>query len=180
MRALDQWAYSVDLGRLLGREPLRLTAKAGGATTVQAEVTQTIATTQRPGQAAVADVESLAAMSSCWPAASTCTDPASGVDGGFALIGSTTSIGYQITVPKSGTYRVKFRAADRLANGTQARIRLTVNGSTFDTAVTTSGYSEPAGPTLTLPAGTHILRLSAPDAATAGWHLDWMHFTKVS
>jgi hypothetical protein len=145
---------------------------------VQAEVTQTISTTQRPGQIAVADVESTAPLASCWPAAATCTDPASGVDGGYALVGSTTSTVYQITVPKSGSYRLKYRAADRLANGVQARIRVTVNGSTFDTAIATSGYSEPTGPTITLPAGTHILRLSAPDAASSGWHLDWMQFTR--
>lgn len=177
-RALDQWAYSVDLGRLMGREPLRLTAKPGGVSTVQAEVTQTVSTTQHPGQFAVADVESTAPLTGCWPAAATCTDPASGVDGGYALVGSTISSVYQITVPKAGTYRVKFRAADRLGNGVQARIRLSVNGSTLDTAIATSGYSEVTGPSLTLPAGTHILRLSAPDAGSAGWHLDWMQFTR--
>ena len=178
MRSLDQWAYSVDLGRLMGREPLRLTAKPGGSTTVQAEVTQTVSTTQRPGQFAVADVESTASLAGCWPAANTCTDPASGVDGGYALAGSTSSSEYRITVPKAGTYRLRFRAADRLGNGVQARIRVSVNGSTLDTSIATSGYSEVTGPLITLPAGTHVLRLSAPDAATSGWHLDWMQFTR--
>ena len=178
MRSLDQWAYSVDLGRLMGREPLRLTAKPGGSTTVQAEVTQTVSTTQRPGQFAVADVESTAPLAGCWPAAPTCTDPASGVDGGYALAGSTSSSEYRITVPKAGTYRLRFRAADRLGNGVPARIRVSVNGSTLDTSIATSGYSEVTGPLITLPAGTHVLRLSAPDAATSGWHLDWMQFTR--
>jgi hypothetical protein len=177
-RALDHWAYSVDLGRLLGREPLRLTAKPGGSTTVQAEVTQTVSTTQRPGQFAVSDVESAAPLSGCWPAAPACTDPATGVDGGYALVSPPIFSEYRITVPKSGTYRLRFRAADRSANGTQARIRVTINGSSFDTAIATSGYSEVTGPALALPAGTHVVRLSAPDAASSGWHLDWMRFAR--
>ncbi len=175
-RAVDQWAYSVDLSRLLGREPLRLSAKPGGVSTVQAEVTQTLTTTQPAGQHAVADVVSAAPLATCWPAA--CTDPGTGVEGGYALAAPPGEVEYQITVAKAGTYRVSLRAADRLANGAPARIRLTVNGVTSDIAVTASGFGVVNGPALTLPAGVHRLRLSTPDTASAGWHLDWMQLTR--
>ncbi len=160
MRRFDQWAYSVDIGRLFGREPQVLTR---GTTRIEAEVTETIATTQRAGQIAVTDVESVAALSA--------------VDGGYAVASSTVE--YRVVVPKAGTYQLTYRAADRLANGSPARIRLTVNGATHTTTLSPTAYAEVAGPRLTLPAGTHTVQLSTPDAASAGWHLDWIAWQRV-
>ncbi|MEJ3742865.1 hypothetical protein WEI85_06220 [Actinomycetes bacterium KLBMP 9797] len=183
MRDYDHWAYSVDLSRLMGREPQRLTARAGQASTVQAEVTKTLATTQRAGQYADRDVDSVAGVSGCAP--STCTDPVSGLTAGLAVgddsnagVAAGTVVGYRVVVPKPGAYRLTYRAADRTANGTAARIRLAVNGATHETVVPSTGMAEAQGPLLTLPAGTHTVELSAPTAATAGWQLDWITFAR--
>lgn len=183
MRDYDHWAYSVDLSRLMGREPQRLTARAGQVSTVQAEVTKTLTTTQRPGQYADRDVDSVAGVSGCGP--STCTDPVSDLAAGFAVGDDTnagvpagTTLEYRVVVPKAGTYQLRYRAADRTANGTAARIRLAVNGAAHQTTIASTGMAEVDGPQVTLPAGTHTIELTAPDAATAGWQLDWLTFTR--
>ena len=186
MRSYAQWAYSIDLSRLLGREAQQLTVRPGQATVVQAEQTQTMSTRQVTGSAAAFDVDSVASVGSCSP--STCTDPVSGTSGGYALgdgtgggIPAGTVAEYRLTVPKTGTYRVSYRAADR-DGGSPAQIRMTVNGSTFDTTVSNTTLpgagQEVAGPTVTLPAGTYTIQLSAPTASAAGWQLDWMRFTR--
>lgn len=173
---------SIDLSRLLGREAQQLTVRPGQATVVQAEQTQTMSTRQVTGSAAAFDVDSVASVGSCSP--STCTDPVSGTTGGYALgdeIPAGTVAEYRLTVPKTGSYRVSYRAADR-NGGSPAQIRMTVNGSTFDTTVSNTILPAPgqevAGPTLTLPAGTYTIQLSAPTAAAAGGQLDWMRFTR--
>jgi lysophospholipase L1-like esterase len=185
-RAFAQWVSSVELSRLLGREPQRLTARSGQATVVQAEQTRTMTTTQAPGRSAAVAVDSVASVGSCFP--STCTDPVSGLDGGYALGNETgggipagTVAEYRLVVPKAGRYRVTYRAADRDGGG-PAQIRLTVNGNSFDTTVSNATLpaagQEVGGPTLDLPAGTVTVQLSAPTAAAAGWQLDWMRFAR--
>jgi hypothetical protein len=183
-KVYDQWMYSVDLSRLLGREPVQLTAKPSQASIVQAELTSTFTTAQGPGQPAVTDVTSDAALSVC-PFFQPCTDPVSGVNGGFALgddnTGTTaaTTADYRIAIPKTGTYQLIYRAANRRTSGA-AVIRTTIDGaSPINTTISNTSFQDVTGPTITLSAGTHTLRLaSAPNAF--GWQLDWMKFTRGS
>jgi hypothetical protein len=107
------------------------------------------------------------------------TDP----DGdGVQAVPTGTAAEYRLTVPKAGTYTVTYRASTRDPNLSRNLV-MTVNGATYTTAVTSEGavpYSamrdhQQTG-TVTLPAGTHTMRISAPNG---GWELDWIRLTRV-
>jgi hypothetical protein len=199
-RRFDQWAYSIDLSKLAGREPHQLTARSGRSTHVQAENTVTGATTKRPGSIATTDVDANAPVRGCVQRPTiygphVCTDPFSGITGnGFELGDETdpdgngvqpvpagTTAEYRITVPKAGTYTVTYRASTR-DPALSRNLVMTVNGSTYTTAITSAGAApsgemkdHPQSATVTLPAGTHTMRITAP---LGGWELDWIRFTR--
>ncbi|WP_192809786.1 GDSL-type esterase/lipase family protein [Actinomadura rudentiformis] len=189
MEEVEQWMYSVDVSRLFGREPVRLTARTGQTSHVHAELNQTFATVKRPGRYATNDVDSAASMLGCqerqvW-GGTACTDPVGGLTGGFALGDETgggvpagTSVEYRVVVPKAGTYQVAYRATDRAAAGDQ-QIQISVDGTARGTTTIPSNdaFQTVTGPTLALPEGKHTIRLSAPDGHH-GWQLDWTAFTR--
>ncbi|MFI6324365.1 carbohydrate-binding protein [Nonomuraea sp. NPDC050556] len=193
MRRLDQWIYSVDISRLLGREPTQLTARSGQATVVQAEQVRTMATVQTPGTTAVTEVRSTAPVRPCMHRMTvygpqTCTDPVTGIAGGGYALGDDAGVAqgmtaeYRVVVPKAGTYTLTYRATDRGAAGAQ-NLELTVNGATHTTEIT-SGDSPPyasmkdhvLSTPITLPAGVHTVRITAPQG---GWELDWIRFART-
>ena len=81
---------------------------------------------------------------------------------------------YEVSVPTSGSYTVSYRVASETAGGT---IVLSEDGA--DRATTTfeatRGWQvwETVSETVSLTAGTHVLRLTA---ATGGWNLNWLEF----
>lgn len=204
MQPLDQWIYSVDVSRLIGRDPHQLTTRPGETTVVQAEQSQTMSTTARPGTVAHTDVTSNAPVRPClqrlqplgdgfWPIS--CTDPVTGIRGGtYSLGGDVDTDGnssepvpagmtaeYRIVVPKTGTYDITYRATDRGLAGVQNLV-LTVGGTTHTTEITNgpSQYGEMKDHTLTTPvtltAGTHTVQIAAPQG---GWELDWFALTRT-
>jgi hypothetical protein len=178
---LDQWVFSTDQTRLFGRSGPRLTTQPGGATVVEAEQTSTYDTTQiASGKTKL--VDSKAFFVSCGGCGYAAPAPTSG----FALgdrsgggVRAETEVTYALVVPKAGRYRLSYRATDLGAAGTR-RIRVRVDGTTIDvtTPITPDSMADVPGPVIALPAGTSTLRLSVPDAASAGWQLDRMTFTR--
>ena len=107
------------------------------------------------------------------------TTPANGVP-------ASTSVAYQIVVPKAGTYQVALRA--RGMTGSPV-IRMTTTGSgytttTSDTSIQVqSGTPWPTNPYTPLnltfdQPGTYTVTLSAPSGGQ-GWQLDWLRFTRT-
>lgn len=199
---LDQWLYSVDTTRLLGREARRLTVQSGQETYVHAEHTDTLTTTESAGADGRRIFRPAAPAEGCVqdPGANpfdpnppqdpnlgfSCVEPVTGIrGGGFAVTDATGPGGgveYEIVVPKDGRYTLVYRAADRTRPiGGPARIRTVVDGGdpTDTSDITSNVMSDIDGPTLDLTAGTHSIQVSTPDASFAGWSLDYLLFTRV-
>jgi hypothetical protein len=200
-RRFEQYAVSIDLSRLLGREPRALSARPGQSRHIQAEVTDTAATTRRAGTIATTDIDSVAPVRGCVQrntiyGAQHCIDPVTGIGGsGFELgddadpdgdrvqgVPAGTAADYRVTVPKAGTYRVTFRATTRNPAVSRDLVLAVVGGASWTTPITSAGavpYGEmrdhQQSALVTLPAGTHTLRVTAP---AGGWELDWIRFTR--
>jgi hypothetical protein len=197
-RRFEQWALSIDLSRLLGREPHQLSARPGGSVTVEASNTTTVATTKRAGAHALVDVDSTAPVRGCVNRDTIygpegCLDPETGIRGHDYELGDDvdtnaipgepvpagTAADYRITVPKAGTYRVTYRATTRNPS-VNRNLVMTVNDTTFTTPINSTAPDEMKdhvqAATVTLPAGTHTMRITAPNG---GWELDWIRFTRI-
>jgi hypothetical protein len=184
MLTLDQWLFSTDMTRLFGRGGHRLPTRAGQAMVVQAEQTSTFDTDKRT-QGDTELVDSKAFVLRCGTCGYTGPgDPSGGLmlgDDTGGGVAASTEVTYRVVVPKGGSYQVRYRATDRATAGTK-RIRLRVDGTTVDqsTTITSDAMAEAAGPTITFPGpGTWTVRLSPADAASAGWQLDWLSFTRT-
>jgi hexosaminidase len=85
---------------------------------------------------------------------------------------------YTVTIATAGTYHVSVRAATPNGN---ASLRLAIDGADLGAAIAvpTTGdwtsFATHAGPDVTLPAGTHVVRVTFTDA---GCNLDWIALTK--
>jgi hypothetical protein len=184
--ALDQWLYSVDVGRLFEPTPVPIPGVPGRTTIVQAEHMLTGTTTQRPGRGATVDVDSDAYLAPCsnFHANLGCGYDGSPGDGfvladdtGFGLLRG--SVEYRIRVASAGNYRLAYRVAT-FAVTTGARIEVTVGGQTLVTPAHTDGsWNTIAEPRLlALPAGEHTVRISVPDGA-GGWFLNWFSLQRA-
>jgi hypothetical protein len=183
---LDQWLYSVDVGRLFEPEPVPISGVPGRTTIVQAEHTLTGTTTQRKGRGATVDVDSDAYLAPC---SNFHPNIDCGYDGspgdGFALADDTGygfrsgSVEYRVRVADAGDYRLAYRVAT-FDVSTSARIEMTVGGQAYVTPAHTDGswHTVVESRLLALPAGEHTIRLSVPDRG-GGWYLNWFSLQRA-
>jgi hypothetical protein len=177
---LDQWLYSVQVDDLFDPVPIRVPAVPGVGVTIQAERTLTTTTTHRPGASGTVVVDSDAYFGSCTdsPAPTGCSSYDNSPGNGFALIDNTGfghlsgAIEYRLQVPAAGRYRVGYRATTFAVTKT-AQIRLTADGNTYTTPVSTGGNWKTvwARDLITLPAGVQTIRLDTPTGG-GGWALN--------
>jgi hypothetical protein len=181
----DQFLYSIGLADLADPKPVDLTTAAGRSTIVQAERTVTTGTrTTRRGQ--TVEVRAIASTGPCddlWTPSGCGYDSVRG--NGYALrddtgfgVAQDTAVEYRVRVAEAGVYRMSYRVSS--LPGTRANITVNVAGNRSTTPVQTDGAWRTIEATrpVTLPAGTHTLRLSTTDKG-AGWYLNHVVFQRV-
>lgn len=102
-------------------------------------------------------------------------------DGGGENVGwidTDDYIEYVVTIPTAGIYSIDYRVAS-LSNG--GDLTLTTNGSTvdnitFDATGSWQTWITVSSPSVTLPAGTQTLRITANNS---GWNINWFELTYV-
>ncbi|GIH06488.1 hypothetical protein Rhe02_45550 [Rhizocola hellebori] len=184
--SLDQWLISIDLADLFAPKPVRLPSTPGQVVTVQAERSLTTGTERRKGAAGVTEVDSLNYAGACsdFPRLIGCGYDQAAGDGfvvtddvGYGHLGGPLS--YLVEVASAGTYRLSYQAGtlDVIDN---AVIDLTILDRFVETPVNSDGgwRAFQSKEDLVLPAGTHLLTLSAPPGKR-GWFLNSFSFQRL-